>query len=84
VVGEKLRGEAKEAQAALARPGRYHSVAGNLRVKEVVIDEGTMRDRFVICHNPEQAEHDRRVRNALVARLETVIADSDALPPEER
>ena len=58
ILGEKLRGNDKEANAALARQGRYHTVAGNLRVKEVVIDDGTMRDRFVICHNPEEAKRD--------------------------
>ncbi len=84
IVGEKLRGGNAEAEAVLARPGRYRSVAGNLRVKEVVIDDGTMRDRFVICHNPEQAERDRTVREALVAQLEKTIADSDALLPDER
>src|SRR5487761_1255056 len=58
ILGEKLRGGSAEAEAVLARPGRYHTVAGNLRVKEVVVDDGTMRDRFVICHNPEQAERE--------------------------
>lgn len=84
IIGEKLRGDSAEAQAALARPGRYHVVADNLRVKEVVIDDGVMRDRFVICHNPEQAERDRAVREALVARLEATIAESDALPADRR
>jgi len=84
VLGEKLRGDSAEAAMALVRPGRYHTVAGNLRVKEVVVDDGTMRDRFVICHNPEQAERDRAVREALVARLEAEIAESDALPAERR
>ena len=55
ILGEKLRGKSKEASAALSRQGRYHTVAGNLRVKEVIIDDGTMRDRFVVCHNPEEA-----------------------------
>ena len=32
---EKLRHTNAEAAAALARPGRYHTVADNLRVKEV-------------------------------------------------
>jgi Transposase DDE domain len=84
ILGEKLRGESAEAAAALARPGRFHTVAANLRVKEVVIDDGTMRDRFVICHNPEQAERDRVVRQAIVQQLERVIADSDALTAEKR
>jgi hypothetical protein len=84
IIGEKLRGDSAEAQIALARPGRYHDVADNLRVKEVVIDDGVMRDRFVICHNPEQAERDRAVRGALVAKLEAAIAESDALPADRR
>ncbi|MGH3040044.1 MAG: IS1634 family transposase [Gaiellaceae bacterium] len=84
ILGEKLRSASKEAQAALARQGRYHTVAGNLRVKEVVLDEGTMRDRFVICHNPEQAERDRAVREQVLAQLEEAIAGSDSLPSLRR
>jgi transposase len=84
IIGEKLRGDNKEAQAALSRQGRYHSVAGNLRVKEVVIDDGTMRDRFVICHNPEQAERDRFVRDQLLAQLNEAIAGSDRLSKSAR
>jgi len=40
---EKLRHTGAEAAAALARPGRYHTVADNLRVKEVRVapDGGT-------------------------------------------
>ena len=84
ILGEKLRGNSKEARAALARQGRYHTVAGNLRVKEVVIDDGTMRDRFVVCHNPEQAARDKQVRAQLLDSLEQAIARSDQLPAGER
>ena len=77
IVGERLRGGTTEADAALARQGRYHTVAGNLEVKEVVLDDGVMRDRFVICRNPDQAERDRAVRANLVAQLESAIAGSD-------
>jgi hypothetical protein len=84
ILGEKLRGESKEAAAALARQGRYRLVAGNLRVKEVIIDDATMRDRFVVCHNPEQAERDAAIRERLVARLTEVIAGSDQLTPTAR
>jgi hypothetical protein len=59
------------------RQGRYRTVAGNLRVKEVVIDDGTMRDRFAVCHNPEQAERDRFVRDQLLTQLRAAIAGSD-------
>ena len=84
ILGEKLRGNDKEAQAALARQGSYHTVAENLRVKEVVIDDGTMRDRFVICHNPEEAKRDQSVRERLLDQLKKAIADTDSLPAAER
>src|SRR6266511_1796295 len=48
IMGEKLQGDSKEAAAALSRQGRYQVVAGNLRVKEVRVDDGAARDRFVI------------------------------------
>ncbi|MGH2688680.1 MAG: IS1634 family transposase [Actinomycetota bacterium] len=79
IVGEKLRSDAKEAQAALARKGRYREVAANLRVKEVVVDDATMRDRFVVCHNPEEAARDEAVRDELLAQLGRAIASSDKL-----
>ena len=49
----------QEAKAALSRQGRYHTVAENLRVKEVIIGDGTMRERFIICHNPAEAEREQ-------------------------
>jgi len=79
IIGEKLRGGTAEADAALSRQGRYHRVAGNLEVKEVVIDDGVMRDRFVICRNPDQAERDRTVRDNLLTQLHDAIAGSDGL-----
>lgn len=33
-----------------------------------------MRDRFVICRNPDQAVRERTVRDQLVAQLEEAIA----------
>ncbi|MGZ6725542.1 MAG: IS1634 family transposase [Solirubrobacteraceae bacterium] len=84
IFGEKLRGNDKEANTALQRQGRYHQVAENLRVKEVIIDDGTMRDRFVICHNPEEAKRDQAVRDQILAQLTDAIADSDRLPAAER
>jgi hypothetical protein len=84
IFGEKLRGNDKEANVALARQGRYHEIAENLRVKEVVIDDATMRDRFVICHNPQEATRDKAVREQLLTQLTDAIAGSDELTPEER
>ena len=84
ITGEKLRGDSVEAKAALARQGRYHVVAGNLEVKEVVLDEGTMRDRFIVCRNPAEATRDAAIRERLVTGLETAITGSDELAPAAR
>src|SRR6266566_2123578 len=63
---------------------RYHTVAGNLRVKEVRVDDGTARDRFVVRHNPEQATRDAEVRAQIVERLQGRIAGTDALGAKKR
>jgi len=81
IMAEKLRGGCPEAQAALAHAGRYREVAGNLRSKEVRISR---EERFVVAHNPEAAARDAAVRARLVARLEEMIAGSDALPATKR
>jgi hypothetical protein len=84
---EKLRNTSAEAAAALSRQGRYHTVAGNLRVKEVWVparDAGARAERFVVCHNPEQAQRDRLVRGRLAAHLEGLIDGSDTWPQRRR
>jgi len=84
IVGEKLRSDSKEAAAALARQGRYQTVAGNLRVKQVRLDDGVNRDRFVICHNPERAERDCTVREQILERLRAEIHHADGLAQTKR
>jgi Transposase DDE domain len=84
IVGEKLRGDSSEAAAVLARQGRYRIVADNLRIKEVRVDDGVSRDRFVICHNPERAARDEIVRDEIIVRLEEKIARSDELSSTKR
>ena len=89
---EKLRGAHAEATAALARPGRYRTVAPNLRIKEVTVapggegdgDAGMRAVRFVVCHNLEAATRDAAVRGHLVEHLETKIDSSDRWTPRRR
>jgi Transposase DDE domain len=89
---EKLRHTNREATAALARQGRYHTVAGNLRVKEVHVAPGGQGDgdggaravRFVVCHNPDQANRDAAVRANLVSHLTGLIDGSDTWTPRRR
>lgn len=78
IVAERVRGGSNEAKAALARAGRYHTVAGNLEVKEVRLGNGARSQRFCVCYNPEVGARDRRVRENLVAYVESRIAGSDA------
>ena len=82
IIGEKLRTESPHVKAALSRQGRYQQVAGNMQVKEVRIADAT--DRFVICYNPGAATRDAAVRAELIAKLEEVIAGSDALTAAKR
>ncbi len=89
---EKLRHTNTEAAAALARPGRYRTVADNLRVKEVSVAPGGVGDghdgartqRFVICHNPEQGARDAAVRTNLITHLSRLIDGSDAWTASRR
>jgi hypothetical protein len=81
ILGEKLRAGTAEADAALARQGRYATVADNLQVKEVNIGAD---DRFVICFNPEAAERDAAVRERLIAQLTDKIDGSDKLSATKR
>jgi Transposase DDE domain len=82
IIGEKLRTGSPEVQAALSRQGRYATIADNMQVKEVKIDDAG--DRFVVCYNPEEAERDQRTRDRLVARLTDMIDGSDTLSPTKR
>jgi hypothetical protein len=58
----------------LGRPGRYHAVAENLRVKEVLVGDGERRRRYVVCHNPQEEQRQRRHREKLVTHLEAEVA----------
>jgi hypothetical protein len=81
IIGEKLRSGTPEVKAALSRQGRYTEITENMRVKEVRIGDA---DRFVICHNPEAAERDKRTRDQLSAQLAELIDGSDQLSDFKR
>jgi Transposase DDE domain len=53
----------------ISRPGRYQEVAEHLQVKEVMVGEGERRARYVVCHNPQEAERQRRHRAQALAEL---------------
>ncbi len=74
IAGVKLRSGMAETEAALSRQGRYRTVKDNLRVKEVRVGEGDAAVRYLVCHNPAEAERDRARRQARIERIETELA----------
>jgi len=71
IVGMRMR-RAKDVGEVLKTGGRYKKIKGNLRVKEVWYDA----DRYIVCHNPAQAEHDKSAREEMVQKLERQIKQS--------
>jgi len=74
IAGVKLRSGMPETEAALSRQGRYRIVKDNLRVKEVRVGDGEAAVRYVLCHNPAEAERDRARRRQRIERIERELA----------
>ncbi len=72
VAGMRMRDGNPLVEAALSRQGRYQQVRDNLRVKEVRLD--ATDQRFVVCHNPDQAERDQASREEAITRIEAELA----------
>ncbi len=78
IAGMKLRSGMPETEAALSRQGRYRQVRDNLRVKEVRVGDGDAATRYVVCHNPAEAERDRARRAQRIERIEAELARLEA------
>jgi transposase len=74
IAGMKLRSGTAEAKLALKRQGRYHVVAENIAVKQVLVGDGAARQRFVVARNPREAERDRTRREQTITRLEARVS----------
>src|SRR6266704_3198839 len=72
ILGCRMRQQKEVSEEVLARAGRYKKVAEQLEVKEVVV-EGR---RYVVCRNPAEAKKDAAAREAIIAKLETALAQS--------
>jgi hypothetical protein len=69
ICGEKMRAGKPIVEAALASPGRYKKVAGNLEVKEITVGDGEARVRYVLVRNPERARRDKAERESIIRAL---------------
>lgn len=65
ILGVKMRLEKKAMGEVLFQAGPFRQVEQNLQVKEV-IHKG---QRYIVCFNPEEAEHDRLARETMVEDL---------------
>ena len=74
IAGMKLRSGMPQTEQALSRQGRYRQVKDNLRVKEVRVGDGDAAERFIVCHNPAEAERDRARRKQRIKRIEGELA----------
>jgi transposase len=71
LAGMRMRDGNPLVEQVLSRQGRYQQVRDNLRVKEVRLDEADVR--FVICHNPEQAQRDQQQRDEAITRIQAEL-----------
>src|SRR5581483_8594505 len=71
IAGMRMRDGNPLVEAVLSRQGRYQHVKDNLRVKEVRLDGHDAR--FVICHNPDQAQRDAAQRDEAITRIQAEL-----------
>ena len=62
-------------EQVLSRPGRYHAVAPNLQVKEVVVGDGERQRRYVVCFNGEEAKRQQAHREQILVELEAGLPE---------
>ncbi len=78
ILASKMRAGDEVSKEVLTRAGRYKEVRENLRVKEVVIGDGERRRRYVVCHNPMEANRQQKHREHLLELLEAELASLEA------
>lgn len=74
ILASRIRAGDEVSKHVITRAGRYHDVADNLRVKEVIVGDGEARRRYVVCHNPLEAERQRLHRARVIEELEAELA----------
>ncbi|VEN73284.1 transposase [Candidatus Desulfarcum epimagneticum] len=69
----RMAGVSEIKREVLTKRGRFTSFTDNLRAKEVIVGDGERRKRYILCHNPKEAERQRKRRNLIVAMLEAEL-----------
>jgi transposase len=58
----------------LSKKRRYTVIKDNLHAKEVIIGDGEMRKRYILCFNPKEAKRQRKHRGRVIEILEKELA----------
>jgi hypothetical protein len=61
-------------EEVLTKRGRFKVITDNLHAKEVVVGNGELRRRYILCYNPREAERQRKHREQVVKELEQELA----------
>lgn len=69
ILGARMRRQKEVRDDVLERGGRYHEVADNLRVKEVMVGDR----RYIVCHNPQEELKDKADRETIIQALRDQI-----------
>jgi transposase len=74
ILGMRPRKNKEVGDMVLSRAGRYHKVAHNLEAKEVWVNG----HRYVVCHNAEAEERDRKRREEIIERAREDLSQKGA------
>ena len=85
IIGERMRlGPKGDLHEALKRPGRYSTLPSGLRYKEVIVGKGSVAARrFVVVHNPKEAQRDAARREEAIEKLERHLSELGDLTGKE-
>lgn len=64
----------------LSKRGRYTVFKDNLQAKEVIVGDGERRKRYILCHNPKEAERQRKHRQMIIDLLERELESHPDTP----
>jgi transposase len=70
LLATRMGSVAEVKEEVLTKPGRFKVITENLHAKEVVVGNGELRRRYILCYNPREAERQRKHREQVVKELE--------------
>jgi len=82
IAAEKLRSDKSEVKEALSKRGRFKEF-GNLKLKEITVNEGEARKRYVLAQNPKEAERQKIQREEIIKETQKRLKEIKQLPNKE-